>query len=274
MYNGKELKVLKTLEQIRSGEIKKYHAAAFVGGPGAGKSYLLATYPKFISAITCPGEEDTFLNVPKLQKNVVGWEHFIPSDTETAPEVIERLKKFITEEVRPAITAGKCETFGLDNVTFLAEYFWMKKCTIDRHLYKTKGGEFDTRGAYAGLKDDLRDFFLTYVMSLPCNIVLTIHLMLETDEAMERKPDKTVRYNAAVLGSFRDKLAGMVSYMLYLEKKAIINKNGKPVMQYLARTDKSNGKPAKSRLQLPLLIEDISYTKLKQAIDLVMKGNK
>ena len=68
---------MKTLEQIKQGQVERRIAIAFVGGPGEGKTFAAATFPNCIFAITGPGEEDTFLNIPELSKNVIGWDHFI-----------------------------------------------------------------------------------------------------------------------------------------------------------------------------------------------------
>lgn len=257
---------MRTVEQLESGAIKEYIKCVLVSPPGEGKTHLAATFPKCVFLQTCPGEIDTVLNKPELKQNLVGWEEFILNAEETSKAIVDRLHKFLIDEIRPGIASGEIETVVVDNLTYLAELFWTKIGEHDRHLYKGKGGLFDTRGAYGGLKDMLLKFFLRELITLKCNVVINAHLMLEDDDTLEKRPDKTVPYNAAVLGGFRDKLPGMLSYVFYLEKSEAMMSNGKMGYKYLARTNKSMGKAARTRLELPTIIENVSYDTLLAAI--------
>ena len=95
---------------------------------------------------------------------------------------------------------------------------------------------------------------------------MTAHEMLESDEALDKKPDKSSPVLPSVLGGFRDKVGGMFSFVLYLIK--LKDSSG---YKYMCRTNKGNMRNAKSRILLPEIIEDISYPKLKQVIDQSLK---
>lgn len=257
---------MKTLAQVKSGEVKVPIKCALVGAPGDGKTHFAATFPKCCFLVFCPGEIDTVLNKEELSKNLVGWEEFILSGEETSKQTVDRFEKFIDEAVRPGIAKGEIETVVIDNLTYLAELYWNKINEHDTNKYTSKQGNFDSLRAYGGLKDELMRVFLRKIITLPCNVIINNHLMVEDDEVLAKKPDKTVPYNAAILGGFRDKLPGMVSYVFYLEKKEGIV-NGKPGYKYSIRTNKGMGKPARTRLELPPVIENVNYEVLNNLIN-------
>lgn len=257
-----------TLNQWKQGDYESYIKVANVAMPGEGKTYLAATFPKNVFMIMSAGEQDTFLYNPNLHKNIVGWEELYMTNGVKATDQIKRIKKFVAEEIRPGVEKKEIETVTIDTLTHLAEIWWDKISNEEQHLYKTKGGEFDTRSAYGALKDELKCFIRDEIISLKCNVILNVHLKLEDDETMAKKPDKTITYSPMVLGGFRDLLPSLVSHVFYLEKQ----KSGDSY-RYIARTNKANGMAAKSRLNLPAKIEDVNYDKIKQLIDLA-KGAK
>lgn len=251
---------MKTPSDVKEGKVRQWIKLMSCGSSGDGKTHLASTFPKNVFAITEPSGEDTFLNKPELLKNVVGWEHFIPSNDEELREMYKKggsFEKFLAE-VRQMAIDGKVETFTLDNFTYYTDNKWnyIKKFELIEHT--TKSGAFDTQSAYGSLRDDLYEFVVTKILTLPCNVVLSVHIMTETDEAMEKKLDKTETYSPQILGSFRDRIKGMFSYVFYLTKLAE-NKDGKTIYKYKVRTNKGGGKAAKSRLSLPEIIENASY---------------
>ena len=260
---------MKTPEGLKSGEVKQYFKGLFVGGPGDGKTFLAHTFPKCMTAITATGEEDTFLNKPELLKNVVGWEHFVPNKTMSVGQAVKGMYKFVDEAYELAVK-GEIETFILDNLTMFAIYEFMNIEENERALHLTKQGKFDTQNAYGTLRDKLIRFIQYSVIPIPCNVIINVHLMVESDEQMEKKPDKSVSYSPNILGSARDLITGMVSYAFYLEKKAL--PEGK--YEYKVRTNKGGGKNAKSRLALPSIIKDASYEKIMAVINEKQKGEK
>jgi len=247
-----------TMNDLRKGVAKQFIKAVFAAEMGDGKTHLAGTFPKSLWAITAPGETDTITSNPTLAANFVGCEVFCPTNLENAASVIARLKKFMVEEVRPKAESGEIETFVLDTATYLVQHFKAKIkesgiCVGPKAMYIL----------YGTLKDELMDFFLKYVITLPCNVVINTHLMVEDDEVLAKKKQEAVPYNLSLEGSFRDVLPGMVSYVFYLSKEYSAETKK---YAYLVRTNLGAGKRAKSRLMLPRIITGASYTAIHRAI--------
>jgi len=256
----------KTPEGLKAGKVKKHFKGLFIGGPGDGKTHLAHTFPKCMTAITATGEEDTFLYKPELLKNVICWEHFIPSKEMNLLQTISGMAKFVDDAYEKAVK-GEIETFILDNLTMYAIYEYMNIEENEKHLHLTKQGKFDTQNAYGTLRNKLIKFVLYKVLTIPCNVIINVHLMVESDETLDKKPDKTIPYSPNILGSFRDIVIGLVSYAFYLEKKA---KEGG--FEYRVRTNKGGGKNAKSRLTLPNVIANVDYNEIMKVINETQKG--
>ncbi len=252
----------KTPEGVASGQVKKWFKGLFIGGPGDGKTHLAHTFPKCMTAITSPGEEDTFLYKPELMKNLVCWEHFIPSKEMTIAQTIKGMEKFVDDAYDKA-KKGEIETFILDNLTMYADYLWMDIEENEKHLHLTKNGAFDTQNAYGTLRNKLIKFVLYKVLTIPCNVILNVHLMVENEDTLAKKPDQTIPYSPMILGSFREKVLSLVSYNFFLEKKTM--PEGK--FEYRIRTNKGGGKNAKSRLTLPSVIANVDYEAIIKVIN-------
>jgi len=136
--------------------------------------------------------------------------------------------------------------------------------------YSVKSGELDPRGMYGTLGRWAYGFVLMNLLSIPCNVVVSCHERLESDEAMEKKPDKNSPVVASVLGGFRDDMPGMFSCVFYLAKVPM----GQNKYKYLARTNQGGGRLAKNRYNLPEVIENISYGTIAKAIEDSLKGAK
>lgn len=234
-----------------------------VGGTGTGKTHLCATFPKIMMAITEPNSEETFLNRPELKKNVVDYKHFIPTSEEDTLRVFKELNEY-TDLARERAKKGEIESFALDNFTYLAENRFI---FINKHqAVVTKNGEPDNRGMYGKLGRWLYLFTLMNLLTIPANIIITCHEKLESDEVMAKKPDKDNPVVASVLGGFRDDMPGMFSGVFYLDK---LLRGDKYV--YACRTNSGKGKLAKNRWNLPPVIENVSYTTIKESIEKGLK---
>jgi len=176
------------------------------------------------------------------------------------------MAKFVDDAYEKAVK-GEIETFILDNLTMYAIYEYMNIEENEKHLHLTKQGKFDTQNAYGTLRNKLIKFVLYKVLTIPCNVIINVHLMVESDETLDKKPDKTIPYSPNILGSFRDIVIGLVSYAFYLEKKA---KEGG--FEYRVRTNKGGGKNAKSRLTLPNVIANVDYNEIMKVINETQKG--
>ena len=239
-----------------------------VSETGAGKTHLSATFPKCYFLITEPGGEETFLNNPELKKNIVGWDYFIPKSTDDTKRVFEELDKACMK-AREMAEKGEIETIVMDNATYLAENRWIY---INRWTPQyTRSGELNSQAMYGDLNRWLYQFVLMKLLSCPCNVIFNCHEMLESDEVLEKKPDKSNPILPSILGGFRDKAGGMFSCVFYLAKKSVKGKEGKAEYKFFARTNRGNGKNAKNRYNLPEVIENVSYNTIITAIESSLK---
>jgi len=177
--------------------------------------------------------------------------------------MFDRLTKFC-DKIREDAKSGKIETFILDPVTMLAENRWIYINVFEQ--IKTAKGALDTRSMYGNLGRWLYKFILTEVLTIPCNVIITVHEQEEQEEDDKGKTYKTGKIEPAILGGFRDRIAGMVNAHIFLELK---RDQGK--YRYIARCMPSITKRAKNNLGLPEIVEDISYQKIMDNIKGVQK---
>jgi len=117
----------------------------------------------------------------------------------------------------------------------------------------------------------------TKISTFPGNIIVTTHEKKETEEILSKLSPTANDIVPDVIGGLRNKLGGMFSNVLYLEKVdkvKVVNNQQVRTYTYFARTNVGNSKNAKSRLNLPPVIEDISYTKIMQTINEAIKTNE
>jgi len=234
------------------------------GGTGTGKSYFGLGFPKVAWLLTEPGNLVLLDTHPHLKQNVAWSEEFIPSPIEDIKVTFDRLNKAILR-AHTECKEGKIDTLFLDNVSYLFENRWIY---INQYeTLRAGGGALDTRGMYGTLGRWGYKFMLMSILSFPKNVVVSCHEMTESDEAMNKKVDKTTPIVPLILGGMREKIAGMFSASIYLDKK----RTGQDKYQYLARCQKGNLREAKNRLGLPELIENISYDSI---ISNIKKGSK
>ena len=229
------------------------------GGTGTGKSYFGLGFPKVAWLLTEPGNLVLLETHPNLAKNVVWSEEFIPSPIEDIRSVFERQDRAI-KRAHEDCMAGKVDTLFLDNISYEFENRWIYLNKYEP--IKTATGATDTRGMYGTLGRWGYKFTLMDLLSFPKNVVVSCHEMVEGEEAMERKVDKTTPVVPNVLGGFREKIAGMFSASIYLEKKRI----GENKYSYLARCQRGNQREAKNRVGLPEIVENVSYDSIIKAI--------
>lgn len=254
-----------TKEEILNGKSKVTLKTLVNGGVGTGKTYYAFTHPKIAYLGTEPNGLDTAKSNPSLLENLVWAEEFIPSPTEDVKKVFERLDQAVLRAHQEA-KEGKVETLVLDNITFLSENRWLYIQTYEKQM--SSNGAVDTRSMYGTLSRWLYQFTLTKILSFPGNVVVSCHEQVEGDEAMEKKVDKTTPIVPNILGGFREKIAGMFSASIYLEKKRL----GENKYQYNARCQKGGQRDAKNRYNLPEIVENVGYTAIINAIKAASNG--
>lgn len=248
-----------TKEEILSGKAKQTLKILSNGGAGTGKTYLGFTFPKIAYIGTEPNGLDTARANLTLLNNLVWADEFIPSTGEDIKDTFGRMEKAI-EMAHKDQAEGKVETMFLDNFTFLAENRWIY---INKHEpVRSSNGSLDTRGMYGALSRWLYNFTLTRLLSFKGNVVVSCHEQTEGEEAMDNKTNKAMTIAPAILGGFRDKVAGMFSASIYLEKK----RKGENLYEYWARCQEGNQRPAKNRYNLPEMIKDVSYNSIFASI--------
>lgn len=260
---------MKKVSDVMGGNIKRKIVSMHVGESGSGKTHLAATYPKCYFLITEPASEETWLNVPELRKNIVGFEHFIPSR-----ESLKDMFKNITAEigiVKDLFEKGEVETLVIDNLTYLVHNRWLWINEFEKKF--TVKGEVDIRGMYGDLRTWGFHFMLMELLSFKGNIVVNVHEQLENEDALDKKVDKSITVVPNVIGGLRNDLDGLFSNVFYLYKRAEKVGN-QTVYKYYAQTNKGNNRNAKNRLNLPTIIENVSYQTIKDAMDKASEGGK
>ena len=242
--------------------------AMVIGLPGSGKTYFCASAPKVYYMGFSLGESDTFTTQPELRKNMVKVANLVPSSNEELKKLFGDLDQGkengiihqCFKEAKELYVKGEVETLVIDTMTYLVDYLWLYLNTFCPKY--TRNNELDTRGMYGDLNTRLTRLIGLNLVSFPGNLLVTAHEMLENDEAMDKKIDKSTPVVANILGGFRNKVEGMFSLVLYLNK---LEKAGK--YAYWARTNKGAGKNGKSRIPMPPTIENISYQTINKVIN-------
>jgi len=248
-----------TKEAIQAGASKPTLKTLANGGVGTGKTYYSMTHPSWAYLGIEPDGLAVARSNPHLLDNMIWADEFIPSPTEDIKQVFERLEAAIVKAHAEA-KEGKISTLILDNISHLSENRWIY---INQHEKQIgRDGTLDTRGMYGTLSRWLYNFTLTRILSFPGHVVVTCHEQTETDEAMEKKTDKTTPIVPQILGGFREKVATLFSASIYMEKKRL----GPGKYQYLARCQRGNQRDAKNRYNLPEVVENVSYDAIMAAI--------
>jgi len=257
---------MKTVKDLETGSVKRRLVSMHIGESGSGKTHLAATYPKCFFVITEPNSEETWMNKPELKANVVGFEHFIP-DKENFKGLFANLLKEIAL-AKKMYADGEVETLVIDNLTYLIHNRWLWLNEFDMRYGKS--GEIDVQKMYGTLRSWGYDFLLKEVISFPGHVVCNVHEMLESDDAMEKKIDKTMTNVPNIIGGLRNEVDGLFSNVFYLSKLPL----GKGQYKYMCRTNKGNGRLAKNRFNLPEIIEDVSYARIMEAMNKSKGGDK
>ena len=221
------------------------------GYTGSGKSFFCLTHPKLYWITNEPGGSILLETHPELKKNVVKVVEALPSPAENMKQYFERLDKAIVEAHEMA-KKGEVSSLGFDNMTYHSENRWLYIQAHEKIV--SRNGDVDTRSMYGALSRYLYRFTLISLLSFPGNVCVTAHEQMEGEEAMERKTDKSTPIVPNLLGGFREKIGGMFSASIYLDKKKVGND-----YKYYARCQKGAMREAKNRYGLPEIIENVSY---------------
>lgn len=257
-----------TKEELVTGTKKPKFKILCNGGFGTGKTYFSMTFPKFAYAMIEPNGIMTALSNPSLLENMVHYEEFVPAKLDLKL-CFENLSNYIVK-VRKEVAEGKIETFILDNLSHLSENRWLYIEQYEPAI--TKKGSIDKLAQFGNLGRWLYKFILCEIISLPCHVVVNVHVMdeelEEENERGESKRKKTGNIITNTLGGFRNDAAGLFNATMFLE--CLQQPQG--AYKYRAICKPTSKYAAKNNIGLPQIVEDISYSKLVEAIGLNKKA--
>lgn len=151
---------------------------------------------------------------------------------------------------------GDRKTIFLDNGTPFAQDFEDYVRVVYAREFETKEGNFNSIGFAIKYKNELSDF-LRVITELPCNVIMSFHIVMTLDEANAAKANfmsdtaKGIRYpkewQPMVMGAAKYILPGIFDWVFFMYTKEMPGQ----ATQYLAKleADDSTVGNAKARLQ-------------------------
>lgn len=237
------------------------------GGAGSGKTLQGMTFPKVMIITFDPTGTDV-LRQPENQKYIDNLVLHVPLNGIPLNEVFQFTEDPSERGIYGALALArqlgplgekKIETVFLDGFNYLATLKWTQICESKGVVWTEKQTmdrkESDQRSWYDALGSYLDHLVLQNLFPLATrdrlNIVVSSHVQREsknTIEGIQGTSSKTIELaNASkrqvnldsdlspqVLGSFRQRIAGLPSAMIYLEDRLEQDKDGREVVQYYA----------------------------------------
>lgn len=237
------------------------------GGAGSGKTLQGMTFPRVFIITFDPTGTDV-LRQPENQKYIDNLVVHVPLNGIPLQEVFQFTEEPGERSIYGALALAhklgplgekKIETVFLDGFNYLATLKWTQICESKGVVWTEKQAmdrkEADQRAWYDALGSYLDHLVLQNLLPLATrdrlNIVVSSHLQREsknTIEGVQGTSNKTLELaNASkrqvnldsdlspqVLGSFRQRIAGLPSAMIYLEDRLEQDKDGKEIVQYYA----------------------------------------
>lgn len=238
------------------------------GGAGSGKTLQGMTFPKVMIITFDPTGTDV-LRQPENQKYIDNLVVHVPLNGIPLDEVFRFTEEPSERSIYGAIALArklgplgekKIETVFLDGFNYLATLKWTQICESKGVVWTEKQSmdrkESDQRSWYDALGSYLDHLVLQNLLPLATrdrlNIVVSCHLQRESDNTvkgiqlartptmMEQQAQSKRQVNLdsdlspQVLGSFRQRIAGLPSAMIYLEDRLEQDRDGKEIVQYYA----------------------------------------
>jgi hypothetical protein len=238
------------------------------GGAGSGKTLQGMTFPKVLMISFDPTGTDV-LRQPENQKYIENLVMHVPLNGVPLNEVFQYTETPSERGVYGALALARelgpmgkkqIETVFLDGFNYLASLKWTQICESKGVVWTEKQGmdrkDGDQRSWYDALGSYLDHLVLQNLLPLATrdrlNVVVSSHLQRESDNtvkgiqlartptAMEQQAQSKRQVNLdsdlspQVLGSFRQRIAGLPSAMIYLEDRLERDAEGKEIIQYYA----------------------------------------
>lgn len=238
------------------------------GGAGSGKTLQGMTFPKVMMISFDPTGADV-LRQPENQKYIDNLVIHVSLNGIPLQEVFQFTEEPGERGIYAAIALAKklgplgekrIETVFLDGFNYLATLKWTQICESKGVVWTEKQGmdrkESDQRGWYDALGSYLDHLVLQNLLPLATrdrlNVVVSSHVQREssntiqgiqvartpTQQEQQAQSKRQVNLDSdlspQVLGSFRQRIAGLPSAMIYLEDRLEQDKDGKEIVQYYA----------------------------------------
>lgn len=238
------------------------------GGAGSGKTLQGMTFPKVLIITFDPTGTDV-LRQPENQKYIDNLVMHIPLNGIPLQEVFQFTETPSERGIYGALALARklgplgekrIETVFLDGFNYLATLKWTQICESKGVVWTEKQAmdrkESDQRGWYDALGSYLDHLVLQNLLPLATrdrlNVIVSCHVQREskntiegiqvarTPTAMEQQAQSKRQVNLdsdlapQVLGSFRQRIAGLPSAMIYLEDRLEQDAEGKEIVQYYA----------------------------------------
>lgn len=238
------------------------------GGAGSGKTLQGMTFPKVLIISFDPTGTDV-LRQPENQKHIDNLVMHVPLNGIPLNEVFQFTETPSERSIYGALALArqlgpqgekKIETVFLDGFNYLATLKWTQICESKGVVWTEKQGmdrkDSDQRSWYDALGSYLDHLVLQNLLPLATrdrlNVVVSSHVQRESDNtikgmqfarsptAIEQQAQSKRQVNLdsdlspQVLGSFRQRIAGLPSAMIYLEDRLERSEEGKEIIQYYA----------------------------------------
>lgn len=238
------------------------------GGAGSGKTLQGMTFPKVFIITFDPTGTDV-LRQPENQKYIDNLVVHVPLNGIPLQEVFQFTEEPSERSIYGALAYArklgplgekKIETVFLDGFNYLATLKWTQICESKGVVWTEKQTmdrkEADQRSWYDALGSYLDHLVLQNLLPLATrdrlNVVVSSHVQRESENtvkgiqvarsatALEQQAQSKRQVNLdsdlspQVLGSFRQRIAGLPSAMIYLEDRLEQDADGKEIVQYYA----------------------------------------
>lgn len=238
------------------------------GGAGSGKTLQGMTFPRVMIITFDPTGTDV-LRQPENQKYIDNLVVHVPLNGIPLDEVFQFTEQPSERSIYGALALArklgplgeqKIETVFLDGFNYLATLKWTQICESKGVVWTEKQAtdkkEVDQRAWYDALGSYLDHLVLQNLLPLATrdrlNVIVSCHLQRESENtvkgiqvarsatALEQQAQSKRQVNLdsdlspQVLGSFRQRIAGLPSAMIYLEDRLEQDANGKEIVQYYA----------------------------------------
>lgn len=223
-----------------------YIRVLLYGEMGSGKTTVAATFPKPL-----------FLNTDKGLRTIAGKD--IPYiDFNPGRPVYHKIIQILQDLQKGNLEGLEVQTVVIDGFTSLAELMLREIVLENRVSVGDPTKEKALFDDYGMLRQRMWSI-ATLLQSIPCHVVGTCWATIEKDEVSGQfigRPE--------MVGKFRETLGGYFDEYYFLECRA--GRQGEPAYVYEAHTKPYRWWQARTRINLPAVIRDLTYEKIVEGM--------